>query len=182
MKNLKDKNIAIIVGHEPGGGAAGERSYNAALAVIMRDTLRKHGANVYLHQHHTKGYGQRMREMRAAILSKMPHCDACIELHFNSYYKESAHGHEFMFRGSRSLAEAFRDEFQLSFPNSTPRADNGIRHSPTGRGAGFLKQAPAWAVLVEPFFGSNHDESQFFMGRQTCLAETYCRGLNKFFS
>jgi N-acetylmuramoyl-L-alanine amidase len=99
MDNLTGKNVAIIVGHEPGGGAAGERAYNMALSVIMRDILRDNGAHVYLHTHHTKAYGQRMREMRAAIKLMMPDCDACVELHFNGYYKESANGHEFLYRG-----------------------------------------------------------------------------------
>lgn len=182
MNNLKGKNIAIIVGHEPGGGAEGERAYNLALSVIMRNILTGHGAEVCIHHHHASAYGRRMREMKEAINQIMPDCDVCVELHFNGYHKESAHGHEFMYRGSRKLAEAFRDEFQASFPWSTARADNGIRHAPTGNGAGFLKQAPAWAVLVEPFFGSNHKESEYFMGRQTCLAETYIKGLDKFFA
>ena len=181
MNNLKGKKIAIIVGHEPGGGASGERSYNKSLAVIMRNKLVEQGAEVYIHHHHTKAYSRRMSEMRAGIKSHMPDCDACVELHFNGYYKQSANGHEFLYRGSKSLAEAFRDEFQLAFPDSRARAENGIHHSPTGRGAGFLKQAPAWAVLVEPFFGSNPTESEFFMSRQTCLAHCYCRGLNTFF-
>jgi N-acetylmuramoyl-L-alanine amidase len=84
--------------------------------------------------------------------------------------------------GSRRLAEAFRDEFQLAFPESRARAENGIHHAPSGRGAGFLKQAPAWAVLVEPFFGSNPEEAALFMGSQTKLARAYCKGLNKFFA
>lgn len=181
MDNLIGRKIAIVVGHEPGGGAEGERSFNMSLSVIMRNRLVSSGADVYIHHHKIRSYGARQDAMRDAVNDNMPDCDVCVELHFNSYDKEAAHGHEFLYNGSKALAEAFRDEFQASFPWSTARADDGIKHTPTGRGSGFLRKAPAWAVLVEPFFDSNKKEHDYFTGRQTCLAETYCEGLDTFF-
>ena len=174
------KEIAIIVGHERGGGARGERDYNIGIANIMATTLEDQGHKVYIHYHQTQPYGQRQSEMMAAVNDKMPDCRVCVELHYNSYSDPSANGHEFLYRGSRSLAECFRNDFQNTFPFSKARRDNGIFKRMSGRGSGFLKKAPAWAVIVEPFFESNHDERDYFFARQTKLADSYCRAINQF--
>jgi N-acetylmuramoyl-L-alanine amidase len=174
------KEIALIVGHEPGGGARGEREYNIAIANIMRDTLESQGHKVYIHYHKTKSYGRRQTEMRDAVMEELPHCAVCVELHYNGYHDPSANGHEYLYRGSRKLAEAFRNDFQAEFPWSKARRNSGILHQPTGNGAGFLKKAPAWAVIVEPFFESNEKENEYFTGHQTKLADCYCKSLNHF--
>ena len=176
------KQIALIVGHEPGGGARGEREYNIAIAKIMQDTLEGEGHKVYVHYHQTRGYGRRQTEMKDAVNKMLPDCDVCVELHYNGYDDPSANGHEFLYRGSRKLAECFRNDFQNTFDWSTARRNNGILHQPTGNGAGFLKKAPAWAVIVEPFFESNSKEREYFFSHQTKLSDSYCRSINQFLS
>jgi N-acetylmuramoyl-L-alanine amidase len=146
----------------------------------MRDTLAEQGYDVYIHYHTVRSYGRRQDEMREAIKSKQPDCAVCVELHYNGYSNPAANGHEFLYRGSKRLAGCFRDEFQKDFSWSTARRDNGLLHQPVGNGAGFLKKAPAWAVIVEPFFESNVRENDYFTTHQTKLADSYCRAINCF--
>jgi N-acetylmuramoyl-L-alanine amidase len=180
MSKLQNKQIALVVGHERGGGAAGERSYNLALAIIMRDILEERCAAVYVHKHHEKSYGVRQDEMRAAVKEALPDCACCIELHYNSYESPNAQGHEFFYRGCKRIAECFRDRFQEDFPWSRGRQSNGIMKQITGNGSGFLRKAPAWACLVEPFFESNAKEREYFMGHQAKLATSYCNAIEDF--
>jgi N-acetylmuramoyl-L-alanine amidase len=50
----------------------------------------------------------------------------------------------------------------------------------SGDGAGFLREAPAWACLVEPFFITNKAEKQFFTDHKDELAECYCDAIEDF--
>jgi N-acetylmuramoyl-L-alanine amidase len=179
MGTLKNKEVALVVGHPDGEGAKGERAYNTEIAYLMADKLEKLGAVVYIHWHHISSYGSRQREMRRAVKEKLPECECCIELHYNAFYKESAHGHEFFYRGSRRLAETFHKHFSKAFEWSTARS-GGVKPLMSGDGAGFLKEAPAWACLVEPFFVTNNAEKQFFTDHQDELAQCYVDSIEDF--
>ena len=104
---LNGKLIAVVVGHEPGGGAQGERVYNKKVGAHMKALLGKHGAQVWYYEHKTRAYSKRMAEMKAA----MPKCFAAIELHYDGYApRPAASGHHFQYRGAKELAAAIRDE------------------------------------------------------------------------
>jgi N-acetylmuramoyl-L-alanine amidase len=170
MSKLQNQEVALVVGHPDGEGAIGERDYNTSLAYKMADLLESRGATVYIHWHHISSYGARQREMRRAVKEKLPDCACCIELHYNAYHKESAHGHEWFYRGSRRLAQCFESRFSKALEWSKPRS-GGVKQHTSGDGAGFLEQAPAWACLLEPFFITNKAEKQFFENHQDELAE-----------
>jgi len=180
MKKLTNKQIAIVVGHEVGGGSKGEREYQCKVASHMEDLLEDLGASVYVHTHTIKAYDVRQRIMRREVLTNLPNSDCTIELHYNSFDLESANGHEFFYRGAQGLAECFRDEWQAAFPNSVARRSNGIEKRTRGDGAGFLKHSPSWACLVEPFFESNDDEWDFFKDKHLEVAEVYVRAIARF--
>jgi N-acetylmuramoyl-L-alanine amidase len=177
---IEGKEIALVVGHEPGGGAAGERTYNLALAIMMRDNLEARGAVVYIHKHHEKSYGVRQDEMRAAVKEELPDCACCIELHYNSFGDPTKKGHEIFYRGCKRIAECFRDRFQSDFPWSVARRSNGIEKRLKGNGAGFLRKAPAWACLLEPFFESNAKEREYFMSHPMKLSDCNCNAIEDF--
>ena len=181
VEKLATREIALVVGHPDGEGAKGERDYNTEIAYQMAAILEDKGADVYIHFHTISSYGARQREMRRAVKAELPNCDCCIELHYNAYYKESANGHEFFYRGSRLLAECFQQRFADAFEWSKPRS-GGVKPLMSGDGAGFLREAPAWACLVEPFFITNDKEKQFFTDHKDVLAEVYCDAIQDFLS
>lgn len=179
-KDLIGKNVCLVVGHEPGGGAKGERRYNAEVAEDMKSQLEARGATVYVYNHKTKSFSTRTKEMRAGVKKAMPNADAIILLHYNGVSYESAHGHEFHYGGYPSLAEAFRDEWQKDYPSSRARQNNGILHNTNGRGSMMIRRAPAPCVLVEPFFISNPQEKEMFYEHPEKVATTYSNAVANF--
>jgi len=178
--DLTGKQIAVVVGHEPGGGANGEREYNKVVAKHMRDLLEAQGATVFLYEHKTKAYGQRQNEMAAAVKAKLPKCWATIELHYDDVDSPDANGHHFQYLKTKALAVAIRDEFEKRFPGKKARQDKGIFMNENENGSGFLKKAPGAACLVEPFFRSNPAEWAFFSKLHREVAEAYCVGIANF--
>ena len=176
------KQIALIVGHEPGGGAEGERVYNIAVRGHMVANLAAAGFDVFSYDHVLKSYGARQDAMRRAVMKAQPHNLICVELHYNDVDTPLANGHQFHYNASPGLARAFADAWRFRFPASKPRQDNGIYHTPTGDGSGFLRKAPGLAVLTEPFFHSNPDENKFFAFKQKSVADTYCDAIKAFSS
>lgn len=177
---LTGKQIALIPGHEPGGGAEGERDWNIDVALHMDVALRNLGADPMIYYHTTRSYSQRMIEMSKAIKKEQPNNWACVELHYDAVDIPGPSGHHFQYLGSKLLAECFRDVWQVKYPNSRPRRDDGIMHNTQDNGAGFLRQAPGWAVLCEPFFHSNRAELAYYQGKQKEVAYVYVKALKLF--
>lgn len=177
---LTGKNICLVVGHEPGGGAEGERAWNFTVAQIMAGKLEARGAEVFIYEHQARGYAQRCQEMRAGVLKHMPDADCILLLHYNSFSDTSAHGHEFHYRGSLALAEAMRDSWQSEYLWSQPRQNNGILLNRNGRGSKMIKLAPAACCLLEPFFESNPGERERLFSDTYGVAEAYIDGITTY--
>ena len=175
-ENLRGMQIAVVVGHEPGGGAKGERAWNIKVAKEMKIIGDLAGANVQIFHHKLKSYGARQAAMAKRIKKFDP--DAVLELHYDSYPKRpSAHGAHFQYRGAENLAFAMRDEWHNAFPDSKLLREEGVMKNMRGNGAGFLRAMPVWAILCEPFFISNPEEAEFFKYRWVDVAETYLWGI-----
>ncbi len=174
------KQIALVVGHEPGGGAEGERAYNLIVQKSLKEMLEAEGFDVFAYVHELKSYGARQAAMAAAVNKAQPQNLICVELHYNDVDAEPANGHQFHYNACRGLAVAFASEWQKTFPSSRARQDRGTLHTPTGDGAGFLRKSPGLAVLVEPFFHSNKIEWMFFRNKQKEVAEAYGRAIIQF--
>ena len=174
------KQIAIVVGHEPGGGAAGERGYNLSVQSYMDSQLRAAGFDVFCYTHFLKPYGARQTAMAAAVKKAQPQNLICVELHYNDVDTALANGHQFHYNASKGLAVAFAKEWQKTFPGSRARQDKGTLHTPSGDGAGFLIKSPGLAVLVEPFFRSNAVEWTFFRNKHEEVAAAYSRAITNF--
>ncbi len=181
-KYVKDVQIAVVLGHEPNGGAKGEREYNKKVAEWVVSRLELMGASVFYYEHKTRSYGKRQDEMRAAVKAAQPNNFVTIELHYDAVSYPQPHGHHFQYRGSKQLAECFRNRWQARFPQSNPRGDRktGIKYNPKGNGAGFLQKAVGWACLVEPFFRSNPREWEFYKDKHKDVAGCYILAIADF--
>ena len=176
--DLSGKKVFLVVGHEPGGGAEGEREWNIEVAQRLESKLRGRGAFVITYEHKVRAYGQRCDEMRDACLTQMPDADCVILMHYNAYSDTSAHGHEFHYGGYKEFAESIRDAWQEAFPNSRPRQDNGILHNTDGNGSLMIRSAPAACCLLEPFFATNLNEREQFIEAHQDVAEVYAKGIS----
>jgi len=177
---LIGKQIALIPGHEPGGGAEGERAWNIDVALYMHDALVKLGADPIIYYHNTRAYSQRMLEMNRNIKALQPNNWVCIELHYDDVDIPGPSGHHFQYLGSKLLASSFRDTWQAKYNNSIAKRDNGIMYNNDQNGSGFLRNAPGWAVLCEPFFRSNPTEWAYFKDKQLEVSQTYVKALELF--
>ena len=182
--SLKGVEIAVIPGHQPGGGAQGERIYNKKVARFMQSICESKGATIFYYEHKIRAYGARQDDMRTAVKAALPNCFMVHELHYDGYKpRPEAAGHHFKYRGAKKLAQFTQEEFLSHFPQSHARSWNaapGLHHCTSGNGAGFLKKAPGWAILTEPFFITNPAERAFFKGREEELALIYCIGAARF--
>ena len=178
--DLSGKKVFLVVGHEPGGGAEGERDWNIEVAQRLESKLRGRGAFVITYEHKVRAYGQRCDEMRDACLTQMPDADCVILMHYNAYSDPNAHGHEFHYGGVKSLAESIRDAWQEAFPNSKARQDDGILHNTDSNGSLMIRSAPAACCLLEPFFISNPDEKEQFSNAHQEVADVYANGIGHY--
>lgn len=176
--DLKCRRIGIVIGHEPGGGARGEREWNLKVARILKKKLEGRGAKVVIYQHKAKAYSKRCRDMRTALLPE--DLDCILLLHYNSFSNQSANGHEFHYRGFPALAGAIRDAWQERYPWSRARQNDGILKNKAGRGSGMIKAAPAPCCLLEPFFESNEKERNLLIDDHEGVASAYLDGVGRF--
>lgn len=178
MTDLDGKKVALVIGHEPGGGARGEREWNLAVSEILKSELEDRGASVLIYEHKTRAYTRRCREMRASLIGE--DLDCVLLMHYNSFSKPSANGHEFHFRSFPGLAASMRDAWQARYPWSKARRDNGILKNESARGSLMIRLAPAPACLTEPFFESNPRERAALIDDQEGVAKAYAEGISNF--
>lgn len=176
--DLEGKRVGLVIGHEPGGGAPGERDWNLAVAEILAEKLQDRGAFVLVYEHKTRAYSRRCREMRSALIDK--DLDCILLMHYNSFSKASANGHEFHYRSFPAFAASIRDSWQKSYPWSVARRDNGILKNTKAAGSGMIRMAPAAACLTEPFFQSNPKERGALIDDHEGAASAYCEGITNF--
>lgn len=174
------KKIAICVGHSRSGdkGAVNtncvtEWAFNKPLAERTAELLRdaKHDVKVWS-RYEGSGYSSAMSWIAKEIQNYG--ADVAIELHFNSA-GPAAKGYEFLHwhRSSRSarLASCFHFAFKKAFPSANSRGIKPI--SKEDRGSAFLQRTHCPAAILEPYFGSNVDETVFYSARREELARVY---------
>lgn len=182
-------NIAICIGHSRTGDKSGalntdnvtEYAFNRNLGKLTAHILREQGHTVtVIDDYVKKGYG-------AAMCWVADECtriaaQVAVELHFNSA-GPFAEGHEWLhwynsMRGQK-LASCFNHAFKQSFKNSKARGVKSI--DADERGGGFLRRTRCPAAILEPFFGSNKAETNYYSQRITQLAHVYAQALNDYF-
>ncbi len=174
--------VVVGVGHEPGGGASGERVWNIKVAKAMKAILEQHGAIAHVYLHKIRSYSA--RQACFAEFCKKVGAFLCWELHYDAVKNPAARGHHFKFRGAKKFATYTQKEFSQRFPQSVARDSYGdgpgLHHATSGNGSGFLRAMPCWALLPEPFFNSNPSEKAFFKPRIDEIAEIYCIAAARF--
>lgn len=174
------KKIAICVGHSRSGdkGAVNtdgvtEWAFNTPLAQRTAELLRdaKHEVKVWS-KYGGSGYSSAMSWIAEQIREFK--ADVAIELHFNSA-GPTAEGHEFLHwhRSGRSsrLASCFHFSLKKFFPERKARGPKAIASG--DRGSAFLQRTHCPAAILEPYFGSNVAETNFYSARREELARAY---------
>ena len=177
---LEGKNVCLVVGHEPGGGAKGERVWNTKVAKVLAKKLEEKGCEVLIYFHRTRAYHQRCREMRAAVKKHMPEADFVLLLHYNSVDNPAVKGHHFQYYGVPRAAQVFRDAWQKHFPWSEADRSDGVFHNTNSPGSLMLKYAPAPACLTEPFFESSPEERKKLIDAHEEVADCYDEAISNF--
>jgi N-acetylmuramoyl-L-alanine amidase len=161
--------IAICLGHaravdegNVGAGGVSEEDFNFPIVVAVAAELNRRGiAAGIITNYPGNGYGEAMTWL--ANYLQAGGFTAAVELHFNAANK-TASGHEVLHwehstRGV-TLAREINTELTRAFPN---HPDRGLKpKSYQDRGALFLSLTHCPACIVEPFFGDNPREWEFF--------------------
>lgn len=168
MGNNKIKKVAIVVGHTAWSKGAqspylpAEYDYNLEVA----NKLKQYGSNydVFTHRTYSVGYYNMWRETAAKINSQ--NYDLVIELHYNAA-SPVAHGTETLYyfnsKKGKQYAQIFSQQISEDFGTKL-RGIQGVKPLVNKNDRGFyavyLPKPPA--LIVEPFFGSNEEESVLF--------------------
>jgi N-acetylmuramoyl-L-alanine amidase len=178
------KTVAVCVGHSRKGdngalntNGVSEHQFNRKVGQLTCAVLNERGYNAILFDSYSgSGYSSAMSWVGQQC--KLNKAVCAVELHFNSA-GPFAEGHEWLYWGrstnSKRLAECFNNAFSKSFPQATVRGAKPIGSS--DRGSLFLRLTPCPAIILEPFFGSNKDETVFYTNNQTALAHCYADAL-----
>lgn len=181
--------IALCVGHSRRGDRTGalnthnvsEYAFNRHLARHTAAILRERGHDPLVIDDYQKlGYSAAMCWLADAV--KDFGADVAVEFHFNSA-GPFATGHEWLHWHSsvrgQALAQSFNKAFKAAFPKARARGVKPI--SEDDRGGGFLRRTHCPAVILEPFFGSNKEETDHYTRRSTKLAQAYAEALDAYF-
>jgi N-acetylmuramoyl-L-alanine amidase len=155
------KNIAIVVGHDNLSRGAyspfldfTEYEYNTKVG----RRLKEMGYDVFKHQPNIS-YRQKMK----TSYRRLNGYDLTIELHFNSFHNNLAHGCECLYfhtnKKGKELAAHFSEYISKAYytRNRGPKALS----NPNQRGYWAVASGIPTALLIEPFFGSNPEANKF---------------------
>jgi N-acetylmuramoyl-L-alanine amidase len=176
--------IGLCIGHSRRGDSGAtntrgvsEHRFNSAVGSMTREILQDSGYKVHLvSQYEGNGYTSAMGWV-SGHLAKLG-VTVAAELHFNSA-GPTANGHEWLYwhrspRGQK-LASFFNQSFKEAFPDARVRGIKSRDH--TDRGSLFLRLTRCPAVILEPFFGSNPEETEYYSDRMPALALAYAKAL-----
>lgn len=176
--------FALCIGHSRRGdrgaintAGVSEHAFNKPLAERVAELLRERKHTAYVvSKYNADDYGAAMRWV-AAEVGKL-RADAAVEFHFNSAGPE-AEGYEYLYWGSskrgEKLAQCFLMSHRLEFEKQKSRGVKPLDN--TSRGAEFVRRTPCPAVILEPFFGSNVEETELYSQSLETLARVYADAL-----
>ena len=170
VKGCRTALVGICVGHSRIGdkGAVGlsglsEWQYNKTIAELLSIELKKRNVkSVVFSTYQGTGYGSAMAWIATQL--NVFKVDFAVELHFNSADSPLANGYEFLYwhksKRSKQICELFRMVFNKKYPNNNDRGIKALNQE--SRGALFTRLTSMPAVILEPFFGSNKREWEYF--------------------
>lgn len=177
---MTQKKVAICIGHSRAGDkgainteSVSEWEFNNPLAERTAELLREAGYDVRVwNKYSGSGYSGAMIWIAKQVNEYL--ADLAVELHFNSA-APTANGHEFLYwhgsNRSASLASCFHQSFKKFFPQRKARGAKPVLDK--RRGSAFLRRTNCPAVILEPYFGSNADETIYYSARREELARAY---------
>lgn len=185
--------IAVVIGHtekEPGAAfildrrkypqcpIRNEYEYNVALSYHIADALLGYyDVNIVFRD----GLGL---EKTYAELARNSLIAACIELHFNSHELSAIRGTEVLVSKENGLFGIIFQGELCSALNRDHNQDRGIKTltDPTDRGYLSVNSLKVPSVLIEPFFGSNLNDSELGLNRMLEIAHAIKIALDKWFA
>ena len=178
--------IGIFVGHSRKGdeGAYTSGEYSISEWDFNRDLARRisHVLSVehkIYDDYELNTYSAAIRNVARKM--KSDGVKAAVELHFNAASPE-AKGHEWLYwhssKGGKRFAEAMRGEMEDAYPEMISRGSKP-RES-RQRGSAFLRETHCYAIIGEPFFGTNIDEWHMINNNRGKLAGVYARAITRF--
>ena len=157
----KSKKIAVVVGH-----TINAKGYFSKLMNIAEwdfffnkvSNLPTDKYQMFLHNENIKSYTQRQVDMA----KRTEGYGLTVEMHFDSFEKESAHGCHAMYyctnKKMRDLAEVFST--QNEHHNVIKARNNVAVTQRSQRGGGFIFEQKGDCLLLEWGFGSNKEDSR----------------------
>jgi len=178
------RTLAIVVGHnsEQQGAVRGDTGetefvWNSALARMIEDAAADYDIKVKTF-FRTPGLGYKREIERVYDQVDLWNPWASIELHFNSFAKESARGAEVLSSGT-SLSLRLAESVQRETVAALGVRDRGIKtRASDERGGRSLFAGKSPAILVEPFFASSPMDQRATDERdeKAALADAILRG------
>jgi|TARA_B100000427_G_scaffold329827_1_gene348253 N-acetylmuramoyl-L-alanine amidase len=178
--------IGICVGHSRKGdeGAYTTGSYVVSEWDFNRDIARRIGQLLDVDFKIYSDYELNTYSAAIRNVARKMRCDgvkAAVELHFNAA-SPAANGHEWLYwhssKGGKRLAETMRSEMEDTYPNMVSRGSKP--RVSRQRGSAFLRETYCYAIIAEPFFGTNSSEWEMINRNRGKLAGVYARALTQF--
>lgn len=183
------KRVAVCIGHSRSGDAGvaavdgtSEWNFNAPIGAQLVRMLNDAGCVAKLFDSYDgSSYAASMSWLAGQIQAFG--ADIAIELHFNSF-NGSAQGYEYLHWHTSSnggrLAMAFLKEHKARHPS---RVSRGIKaRDGDDRGALFLNKTHCPAIILEPFFGDNATEWNYYKDLQLTIAAQYAAAIGAYFN
>lgn len=166
------KDFAILIGHTEDSkgavspfGVPAEFDFNSKVASFMEDIC-----DVYTHESYKPGYTTMVKKT-AAKINKHKY-KAILVLHYNSF-NLSSNGTEILYYATsvagKKMASILSARIAIAFKTSN-RGPKPITSS-QDRGFAEVYYTVAPTVIVEPFFGSNKEDSEKFKNKEHIYAE-----------
>lgn len=173
--------VAVIVGHEkvrPGARLCveeyvSEYMYNKIVAQHLEGLAKQNNLDLMVIYRDQKGRNGAYRE------AEKNGADLIIELHFNSAANPEARGCEVICSGKHAWSK-FCDHILAEMEAVFGGPIRGIkvpRHTDRGW-ANVTRPLPYF--LLEPFFGSNHDQASIALSKTMDYAQGIVRAINKY--
>jgi N-acetylmuramoyl-L-alanine amidase len=179
--------IGICIGHSRSGddGAVNtdgvsEYTFNREVGFLTAELLREEGHTVHvIDDYNGNSYSGAIHWVSDRLVKLG--ATLAVELHFNSSGPH-AEGHEWLHwhRSAKGqmLASCFNQTFKDIFPEAKLR---GVKPAyKNDRGSLFLRVTRCPAILLEPFFGSNKKETEFYTRNKPAIASAYARALTNY--
>lgn len=152
--------VAFVIGHHK--FSKGAKSYylnkkEYDLFWGMRDRL-EHMGDVYRHNPLVRGYNNR----QSVMAKKTKNYDLVYELHFNSF-NGLTKGCEALYHNKSEYGKLLSEHFCDTYTNIIGSKNRGNKALyDIDRGYGFVSKQKPVAIILEPFFGDNKEDSMLF--------------------